>query len=50
MGELPEELALRRDAACAGTISGSRARPGKRRSPLAHLKGRVKLEGAALEA
>jgi thiamine-monophosphate kinase len=50
IGEVPLEFALRRDAALAGDdiwISGA---TGEAALALAHLKGRVKLEGAAREA
>jgi len=50
MGEVPAELALKRDAALAGDdilLSGA---TGEAALALAHLKGRVKLEGAALES
>ena len=50
MGEVPAELALRRDAACAGDDIWLSGATGEAALALAHLKGRVKLEGAALEA
>jgi thiamine-monophosphate kinase len=50
MGEVPVEFALRRDAALAGDDVWLSGATGEAALALAHLKGRVKLEGAALEA
>jgi len=50
MGEVPAELALKRDAACAGDDIWLSGATGEAALALAHLKGRVKLEDAALEA
>lgn len=50
MGEVPAELALKRDAALAGDDIWLSGATGEAALALAHLKGRVKLEGAALEA
>ena len=50
MGEVPAGLALRRDAALAGDDIWLSGATGEAALALAHLKGRVKLEGAALEA
>jgi thiamine-monophosphate kinase len=50
MGEVPAGLALRRDAAQAGDDIWLSGATGEAALALAHLKGRVKLEGAALEA
>jgi thiamine-monophosphate kinase len=50
MGEVPGTLALRRDAALAGDDIWLSGATGEAALALAHLKGRVKLEGAALEA
>jgi len=50
MGEVPAELALRRDAALAGDDIWLSGATGEAALALAHLKGRVKLEAAALEA
>ena len=50
MGEVPAALALRRDAALAGDDIWLSGATGEAALALAHLKGRVKLEGAALEA
>ncbi len=50
MGEVPAELALKREAACAGDDIWLSGATGEAALALAHLKGRVKLEGAALEA
>jgi thiamine-monophosphate kinase len=49
MGEVPGELALRRGAALAGDDIWLSGATGEAALALAHLKGRVKLEGAALE-
>ncbi len=50
MGEVPAGLALKRDAALAGDDIWLSGATGEAALALAHLKGRVKLEGAALEA
>jgi thiamine-monophosphate kinase len=50
MGEVPAGLALRRDAALAGDDIWLSGATGEASLALAHLEGRVKLEGAALEA
>jgi thiamine-monophosphate kinase len=50
MGEVPAEFVLRRDAALAGDDVWLSGATGEAALALAHLKGRVKLEGAALEA
>jgi thiamine-monophosphate kinase len=50
MGEVPAGLALRRDSALAGDDIWLSGATGEAALALAHLKGRVKLEGAALEA
>jgi thiamine-monophosphate kinase len=50
MGEVPAELALKRDAALAGDDIWLSGATGEAALALAHLKGRVKLEGAALES
>jgi len=50
MGEVPAEVALRRDAALGGDDIWLSGATGEAALALAHLKGRVKLEGAALEA
>ena len=50
LGEVPAELALRRDAARAGDDIWLSGATGEAALALAHLKGRAKLEGAALEA
>jgi thiamine-monophosphate kinase len=50
MGEVPGELALRRDAALAGDDIWLSGATGEAALALAHLKGRVKLEGAEHEA
>jgi len=50
MGEVPAGLALKRDAALAGDDIWLSGDTGEAALALAHLKGRVKLEGAALEA
>ncbi len=50
MGEVPAELALRRDAALAGDDIWLSGATGEAALALAHLEGRVKLEGAALES
>jgi thiamine-monophosphate kinase len=50
MGEVPAGLALRRDAALAGDDIWLSGATGEAALALAHLKGRVKLEGDALEA
>jgi thiamine-monophosphate kinase len=50
MGEVPERLALRRDAALAGDDIWLSGATGEAALALAHLKGRVTLDGAALEA
>jgi thiamine-monophosphate kinase len=50
MGEVPPELVLRRDAALSGDEIWLSGATGEAALALAHLKGRVKLEGAALEA
>jgi thiamine-monophosphate kinase len=50
MGQVPVEFALKRDAALAGDDVWLSGATGEAALALAHLKGRVKLEGAALEA
>ena len=50
MGEVPAEFVLRRDAALAGDDVWLSGATGEAALALAHLKRRVKLEGAALEA
>jgi thiamine-monophosphate kinase len=50
MGEVPRELALKRDAALAGDDIWLSGATGEAALALAHLKGRVKLEGAVREA
>jgi thiamine-monophosphate kinase len=50
LGEVPAELALRRDAARAGDDIWLSGATGEAALALAHLKGRAKLEGTALEA
>ncbi len=50
MGEVPAELALRRAAALAGDDIWLSGATGEAALALAHLEGRVKLEGAALES
>ncbi len=50
MGEGPAELALKRDAALAGDDIWLSGATGEAALALAHLKGRVKLGSAALEA
>jgi thiamine-monophosphate kinase len=50
MGEVPAEFVLRRDAALAGDDIWLSGATGEAALALAHLKGRVKLEGAALQA
>jgi len=50
LGEVPAGLALKRDAALAGDDIWLSGATGEAALALAHLKGRVKLEGAALEA
>jgi len=50
MGEVPAELALKRDAALAGDDIWLSGATGEAALALAHLKGRVKLEAAALES
>jgi thiamine-monophosphate kinase len=50
IGEVPPGLALRRDAALAGDEIWLSGATGEAALALAHLKGRVKLEGAELEA
>jgi thiamine-monophosphate kinase len=50
IGEVPPGLALRRDAALAGDDIWLSGATGEAALALAHLKGRVKLEGATLEA
>jgi thiamine-monophosphate kinase len=50
MGEVPAELALKRDAALAGDDIWLSGATGEAALALAHLKGRVKLEGAVREA
>jgi len=50
LGEVPAELALRRDAARAGDDIWLSGATGEAALALAHIKGRSKLEGAALEA
>jgi len=50
MGEVPADFVLRRDAALAGDDIWLSGATGEAALALAHLKGRVKLEGAALEA
>ena len=47
IGEVPREFALRRDAALAGDDIWMSGATGEAALALAHLKGRVKLEGAA---
>jgi thiamine-monophosphate kinase len=49
MGGVPGELALKRDAALAGDDIWLSGATGEAALALAHLKGRVKLEGAARE-
>jgi thiamine-monophosphate kinase len=50
IGEVPENLALRRGGALAGDDIWVSGATGEAALALAHLKGRVKLEGAAREA
>ena len=50
IGEVPAGLALRRDAALAGDDIWLSGATGEAALALAHLRGRVKLEGAGLEA
>jgi len=50
MGEVPRGLALKRDAALAGDDIWLSGATGEAALALAHLKGRVKLEGAVREA
>ena len=50
MGEVPAEFVLRRDAALAGDDIWLSGATGEAALALAHLKGRVKLEAAALQA
>jgi thiamine-monophosphate kinase len=50
LGEVPQEFVLRRDAALAGDDIWLSGATGEAALALAHLKGRVKLEGAAREA
>jgi len=50
MGEVPAGLALKRDAALAGDDIWLSGATGEAALALAHLKGRVKLEAATLEA
>ena len=50
IGEVPVKLALRRDAACAGDDVWLSGATGEAALGLAHLRGRVRLRGAAREA
>ena len=50
IGEVPQDLALRRDAALAGDEVWLSGTTGEAALALAHLQGRVRLEGAAREA
>jgi len=50
IGEVPPDFALRRDAALAGDDIWMSGATGEAALALAHLKGRVKLEGASREA
>jgi len=50
IGELPQRLALRRDAACAGDDIWLSGATGEAALGLAHLRGRVRLGGAARKA
>jgi thiamine-monophosphate kinase len=50
IGEVPEKLALRRDAARAGDDVWLSGATGEAALGLAHLRGRVRLRGAAREA
>ena len=50
IGEVPQDLALRRDAALAGDEVWLSGATGEAALALAHLQGRVRLKGAAREA
>ena len=50
IGEVPPDLALRRDAALAGDEVWLSGATGEAALAIAHLQGRVKIEGAAREA